>query len=119
MQSVYLQSSPNTALPPLSADGVASEHLLHAIWWISRHWVERLAVDAPPRKNLIFLGILTDDLVRAGDYSVDAMTTVRALLCTNCRRLDAAHGKCSGQPLDRCPLLNGPRSPILEGGASL
>lgn len=104
MQSVYRQTAKDTGPP--AADAVAgSKDLLQAVWWQSRRWVERIAVTDPQRVKLIQLGILTDDLVRVGDYSPAAMTTVRTLLCANCRRLNAAHEKCAGQSLDRCPLL--------------
>jgi hypothetical protein len=106
MQSVYHQTSTDVSQRP-SVDSIASggRRLLQAVFWVSRDWVEHLPVDDPQRKNLIYLGILADDLVRAGDYSPNAMTTAQALLCVNCRRLNAAQGQCTGQPLDRCRLL--------------
>lgn len=109
MQSVYRQAAPDIA-PPAPAEGDVSDakRLLQAVWWLSRKWVESLAVHDPQRVKLIHLGILTDDLVRVGDYSSAALTTVRTLLCTHCRRLDAARGRCLGQSLDRCQLLREP-----------
>lgn len=104
MQSVYRQTAQDIA--PATDAVVSSKDLLQAVWWLSRRWVERMAVTDPQRVKLIQLGMLTDDLVRAGDYSPAAMTTVRTLLCASCRRLNAAHEKCTGQSLDRCSLLS-------------
>lgn len=106
MQSGHLQSTRDIALPPSAeAVTVGSKALLQAVWWISRKWVEHVEVHDPHRVNLIDLGLLIDDLVRVGDYSSEAMTDVRVLLCSGCRRLNAAPGRCSGQSLHGCLLL--------------
>jgi hypothetical protein len=106
LQSAYLQSGRETTSPQ-STERIAggSKALLQAVWWISRNWVERVAVSDPHRVSLIDLGLLIDDLVRAGDYSSAAMTDVQDLLCNACRRLNAAPGQCDGQSLHGCLLL--------------
>ena len=106
MQSVHLQRGPDTH-PSAAAEYAAGDakRLLQTIWWVSWSWVERLAVSDPQRVRAIHLGLLADDLVRVGDYSSAAMKSVRILLCTSCRRLNAAQGKCQGQGLDRCQVL--------------
>jgi hypothetical protein len=106
VQFSYLQADRGSA-PPSSVDAVASNYksLLQTVWWISRTWVERVAVHDPHRVSLIDLGLLVDDLVRAGDYSSAAMMDVQSHLCDGCRRLNAASGQCTGQSLHECPLL--------------
>jgi hypothetical protein len=102
----HLQTARGSAPPP-SADDVSgdSKTLLQAAWWISRMWVERVPVHDPHRVSLIDLGLLIDDLVRAGDYSSAAMMDVQTHLCDGCRRLNAAPGQCAGQSLHVCLLL--------------
>jgi hypothetical protein len=101
-----VQSARGSAPQPLVDDvGSDSKALLQAAWWISRTWVERVAVHDPHRVSLIDLGLLIDDLVRAGDYSSAAMMDVQSHLCAGCRRLNAASGQCSGQSLRECLLL--------------
>ena len=104
MYSVYLENPPHTA-GPLSVGRVEDE--LQGILRVSRMWLEKLPEDEPQRSKIAHLRNLTEGLIRAGDFSSDAMTTAHAFLCCHCRRLNAAHGQCSGQSLDRCLLLNG------------
>ncbi len=105
MPSVYRQPVP--AAQHSSADHDSRRrHLLQAVWWVSRQWVEHLAVDDPQRMRLIHLGLLSDDIVRAGDYSATAMTAVCNILCASCRCLKAAQGACAEQSLEQCQLLN-------------
>lgn len=83
-----------------------SQHLLEEILQVCRKWSERLPAHDHRRTNLNVMEVLVKDILESGDYSVpDAMTTARALLCTNCRRLNAAPEQCAGRSLDRCPLL--------------
>ena len=109
MQSVYQQTSQDASqVPPANSVAGRSQGLLEAVLRVSQEWVERLPVHDPEREAAIRLAMLTEDLVRTGDRSPRALSHVRSLLCSNCRRLNAAQGKCSGQALDRCLLLNGP-----------
>lgn len=82
---------------------------LQGVARLGRTWLERTAAAEPKRGRLIGMCVLVEDLVRAGDHSPAAMTTARALLCSNCRRLDASEGRCLGTALHRCMLLNGPK----------
>lgn len=85
-----------------------SQHLLEGVLQVCRKWLQHLPAHDHRRANLNVMEVLVKDILESGDYSVpDAMTTARALLCTNCRRLNAAPEKCSGRSLDRCPLLKG------------
>lgn len=106
MQSGNQGSFPDRAARQ-SAPPAAVEYrrLLKEVFWVSRGWSERVAKDDPWRATLIYLGILADDLVRANDYSASSLATVRALLCTSCRRLEAARVQCAGKSLTRCRLL--------------
>jgi hypothetical protein len=90
-------------------DGIVSRNksLLEGVVRVSRGWGDQIPVNDPQRQRLTRVGSLAEDLLRNGDYSSTAMTTARALLCVNCRRLNASQGKCFGQALDRCLLLNG------------
>jgi hypothetical protein len=94
---------------PESTDCAAGQNqgLLEGVVRISHGWMERIPVDDPQREKVARVGSLAADLIRTGDFSSAAMTTARALMCVNCRRLNAAQGKCFGQALDRCLLLNG------------
>jgi hypothetical protein len=108
MQGEDQQASPNNFQRP-SAEGVASgnQDLLQAVLRVSRQWEARLAVDDSSRLTSQRLIALAEQLLGCGNAPPLAMTEIRALLCTRCRRLDAAQGKCSGESLDRCLLLNG------------
>lgn len=107
MHSVYRPSVAGNGGPAPADSGGDRRAQLEGVVRLGRAWLERMPAADPQREHLIRMGILAEDLIRAGDYSVDAMTTARALLCANCRRLDASQGKCRGQALDRCMLLNG------------
>lgn len=83
-----------------------SQHLLEAVLRVCRKWLQHLPAHDPRRQNLDVMAILAKDILESGDYSLhEAMTTARALLCTNCRRLNAAPDQCAGRSLDRCPLV--------------
>lgn len=107
-QGSFSDHAPRQAAHPAA---VEYRRLLKEVFWVSRAWSERVATDDPQRGTLIYLGILADDLVRANDYSVSSLATVRALLCTSCRRLEAARERCAGKPLESCRLL-------IESGAA-
>ena len=96
------------------ADGVngsgGSHHLLQKVVRLSQQWVDHVHVQELQREGILHLGYLAEELIRNGNSSLVAMTQLRTLLCGNCRRLNAAQGQCSGQPLDRCPLLKGASS---------
>lgn len=108
MKSVHL---PGNAASDGDAEGDATpaEKLarLQGVARLGRTWLERIPAAEPKRGRLTGMCVLVEDLVRVGDHSVAAMTTVRALLCSNCRRLNAAEGKCLGAALHRCMFLNG------------
>jgi hypothetical protein len=89
-------------------DATPAEKLarLQAVARLGRMWLERIPAAEPKRGRLTGMCVLVEDLVRAGDHSVAAMTTARALLCNNCRRLNAAEGKCLGTALHRCMFLS-------------
>ncbi len=93
-------------------DATPAEKLarLQGVARLGRAWLERTPVAEPKRGRLIGMCVLVEDLVKAGDHSLAAMTTARALLCSNCRRLNASEGRCLGTALHRCMLLNGSSS---------
>lgn len=94
------------SLPAFDGAPRSSKDLLQGALQVCRMWLEHLPAHDPRRENLDATAILVKDIIESGDYSLhDAMTTARALLCTNCRRLNAAPEQCTGQPLDRCPLV--------------
>lgn len=94
----------DTAVDATPADKLAR---LQAVARLGRTWLERIPASEPKRGRLTGMCVLVEDLVSAGDHSLAAMTTARALLCNNCRRLNASEGKCLGQALHRCMFLNG------------
>ena len=105
MRSVYFSGDAKVSRNDSPASDKTGQ--LQGVARLGREWLERVAVADPQRGDLVRMGILVEDLIRSGNQSVAAMTTTRALLCTNCRRLNAAEGKCLGQALERCLLLNG------------
>ena len=110
MSSIHLPTAPDIA-PPAAEDSFAgvSQHHLQAVSRISREWAEHLRADDLQRSAILHLGSLAED-ISDGNASALAMIQLRALLCGNCRRLDAAEGACSGQSLDGCRLLKEPGS---------
>ena len=102
MHSVY---SGGTVQPP-PADSSASDgqQMLEASMRVNRERRERVAVDDPQLENLVRLGMLIRDLVKARNCSSADGLTARAF-CLSCRCLEATHGECSRQPLDQCLLL--------------
>lgn len=93
-------------LPTFDSTSRGSKDLLKGALQVCRKWLEHLPAHDPRRENLDAMAILVKDILESGDYSLhDAMTTARALLCTNCRRLNAAPDQCAGRSLDRCPLV--------------
>lgn len=102
---IFQDSNP---LPVTDGTSGGIKDLLQGALQVFQKWLEHLPAHDPQRKNLNATKILVKDILDSGDYSeIDSRTTVRALLCTNCRRLDAAPEECSGRPLDRCPLVRG------------
>lgn len=86
----------------------SSQQLLEAVLQVCRKWLQRLPAHDRRRENLNITERFVEDLLESGnDFLGHAMADARALLCVNCRRLDAAPGKCSERSLDRCPLLKG------------
>jgi hypothetical protein len=72
--------------------------------------VEHIPVHDLQHEALLHLGNLAEDLIKNCNTSLLAMAQLRALLCGNCRHLNAAQGQCAGQSLERCPLLQGASS---------
>lgn len=75
---------------------------LHEVARIGEVWLETLAPDASQRASVMEMCRYAEESAARGDGSPDVMITVRAILCSNCRRIDAAQGKCSGAALDQC-----------------
>lgn len=93
-------------LPAFDGTPSSSKDTLERVLQVCRMWLQHLPAHDPRRKNLDAVAILVKDILESGDYSIhDAMTTARALLCTNCRRLNAAPEQCAEQSLDRCLLV--------------
>ena len=111
MDSVYHSSGAAGAEYPGTDSIVADRRAqLEGVVRLGRDWLARCDAADPPRGDVVRMGVLADDLAKGSDQSPAAMTMVRALLCSNCRRLNAAEGKCFGQALERCILLNGVKS---------
>ena len=90
----------------LAESGTAGDRLLRGVLRVSREWMAYPPGHDLQSEALLHLGSLADDLIRDGNAaSLLAMTQLRALLCGNCRHLDAVHGHCSGQSLEHCLLL--------------
>lgn len=94
MRSVCL--SGDAKVPRNDSPATDKAGQLQGVARLGREWLDRVAVADPKRGDLVRMGILVEDLIRSGDHSIPAMTITRALLCTNCRRLNAAEGKCLG-----------------------
>jgi hypothetical protein len=93
-------------LPSFDNKSRGSKDQLQGVLQVCGKWLENLPAHDPRRENLDVMAVLIKDIIESGDYSLrDAMTTARALLCTNCRRLNAAPDQCAGRSLDRCPLV--------------
>ena len=85
---------------------VGDHHLLQGALRVSREWVAGLPGHDLQREAILHLGTLANDLIRDGNAaSLLAMTQLRALLCGNCRHLNAAYWDCSRQSLEQCLLL--------------
>lgn len=107
MYAVHPRISVDIRQPAATGDCVAekSRVLLEGAMQLSLEWLEQVSPCDPQHERLFHLALLTADLYQMGDLLPTAMTTARALLCVNCRRLNAAQGKCVGQSLERCLLL--------------
>lgn len=92
----------------VSAGDVAARRLaqLEAAAGLVQEWLLRVPAHDPPRQHLLLTSSVIGALATSRDHSTAAMTTVRAMVCVNCRGLDASQGKCAGKPLDQCMLLN-------------
>lgn len=101
-----LEHTSTVALQAAAYLANCGEDSLNGMVRLSQEWTARLPVDDPRRGNLLRLQALSGSVVKDGVVSSLAMTYLRVLLCTSCRRLDAAQGRCFGQTLDRCLLLN-------------
>lgn len=108
MESIPQRASPDVSqAAPAHRAANDSIGLLKDALKLCQQWMERFPVDDPERRNLVCLQMSLGYLINSGEPSALDMSNIRALLCTNCRRISAAQGRCSGQPLNRCPLLNG------------
>lgn len=54
---------------------------LEGVARLGREWLARVSATDPQRGDLVPLGVQAEDLLRAGDHSVAAMTTTRAFDC--------------------------------------
>ncbi len=81
---------------PVESGASRNKSLLEDVVRVSRGWVDRIPLDDPQRQRAARVGSLAEDLLRKEDYSPAAMTTTRAVICVNCRRLNASQGKCLG-----------------------
>ena len=79
---------------------------LRAAGELSREWFAKLAADDPQRVFVAQLLDFIDDRLKVADYSVATMSSVRALLCINCREIHPdLEGVCGEQSLEGCWLL--------------
>lgn len=74
---------------------------------LGRLWLETRPMESAQRASIMAMCRLAAEKDANGDASPDVLTTIRAILCVNCRRLGAAQGRCFGAALDRCMLLTG------------
>lgn len=102
MQSMY--SGGAVQPPPADSSASDGQQMLEESRRVNPERRERVAVDDPRREDLVRLGMLIRDLVKARNCSSGDGLTARAF-CLSCRCLDATHGECSRQPLDSCLLL--------------
>ncbi len=73
---------------------------------LSREWFAKLAADDPQRVFVAQLLDFIDDRLKVADYSVQTMSSVRALLCINCREIRPdLESACCEQTLEGCWLL--------------
>jgi hypothetical protein len=108
MDSVYRPTGADCGERPADGSTADDRHArLQGVARLGLAWAKRSAVTDSARRDLVRMSVLAEDLIRAADQSSAAMAMVHTLLCTNCRRLNAADGKCRGQALERCMLLNG------------
>ena len=77
---------------------------------LCRMWYCELLPDDPQRVYLSPLIDFIDDRIRAADYSIETMSSVRALLCINCRDIHPdLESVCCEQTLEACWLLGSAR----------
>jgi hypothetical protein len=110
VSSVGLRDVPDTAVHPAVGACFAgdSNQLLQDVLRLSQDWVAQLRVPDLQREAILHLGNLAEELLRNGNASPLAMTQLRALLCGNCRHLNAVQNQCAGRSLHRCQLLTKP-----------
>lgn len=95
-------------IPIIVSTSSGSKHLLENVLQLCRKWLEHLPAHDSRRENLsITERFVQDSLESCDDFLDCTMANARALLCVNCRRLDAAPEKCIERSLNRCPLLKG------------
>jgi hypothetical protein len=108
MDSVYRTTGAGGGERPAGGSTADDRRVrLEGVARLGSAWVKRSAVTDSARGDLVRMSVLAEGLAGAADHSAAAMAMVQTLLCANCRRLNAADGKCRGQALDRCLLLNG------------
>ena len=106
MHSVY-QNAPASA-PVSASGGDGYRSLLEEVLQISHDWAEGACAHGLQRDAVMHLWSLTQELLESNVPAPPvALTQLRALLCGNCRALNAAQGQCTGRSLDQCRLLNG------------
>jgi hypothetical protein len=83
---------------------------LRAAAEVCRMWHCKLLLDDPQRAYLAPLIDFIDDRIRDADYSIETMSSVRALLCINCRDIHPdLESVCCEQTLEACWLLGSAR----------
>lgn len=79
---------------------------LRAAGQLSREWYAKLAAGDPQRVFVAELMEFIDERLSVADYSVPTMSSVRALLCINCREIHPdLERTCCEQTLEGCWLL--------------
>jgi hypothetical protein len=106
MDSVYTSTHVDATEHPSGSSGDSDvQNILQGVLRVSREWIERLPMQSAEHKTAIHLAALTESLSgRAVPHL--AMTRINALLCENCRRLNASGINCVGRSLESCPVLN-------------
>jgi len=96
-----LPSAPTTETAP------DAHPLWQSVLEVLRGWLQEQPRHDQQHERLALAMASIEDFMRKNDYSIEAKTVGRALMCVNCRRLNANQVKCSGRPLEKCPLLTG------------
>jgi len=121
MYSVYQQTAPGATAETPSGPGAgeitcaaavnacppsdAGLVTLHGALKVCRSWLNDLPAKDTTRSSVLHLEALIENLISTESTCGMAMSNVRALLCTNCRILQAVKKRCAGTSLERCLLI--------------